>query len=106
LREADHYRAAVTEIFETHDAILTPAAAGVAPKGLHSTGDPVFCSLWTLTGLPALCLPLLTGENGLPIGVQLVGPAGEDARLLRAATALIDMLPKTQPRQSACRAAF
>jgi Asp-tRNA(Asn)/Glu-tRNA(Gln) amidotransferase A subunit family amidase len=54
--------------------------------------------VWTLTGLPALCLPLLTGGNGLPIGVQLVGPAGQDARLLRAATALIDMLAEMQPR--------
>jgi Asp-tRNA(Asn)/Glu-tRNA(Gln) amidotransferase A subunit family amidase len=106
LRQADHYRDAVTEILESYDAILTPAAAGVAPRGLHSTGDPVFCSLWTLTGLPALCLPLLTGGNGLPIGVQLVGPAGQDARLLRAATALIDMLPEMQPRQSAYRAGF
>ena len=73
------------EIFERCDAILTPAAAGSAPRGLESTGDPAFCTLWTLTGMPAVSLPLLEGANGLPIGVQLVGPREGDARLLRTA---------------------
>lgn len=72
-------------VFEAYDAILTPATTGTAPHGLASTGDPVFCTLWTLCGLPALSLPLLRGENGLPIGVQLVGNRGDDARLLRTA---------------------
>jgi Asp-tRNA(Asn)/Glu-tRNA(Gln) amidotransferase A subunit family amidase len=73
------------EIFERFDAILTPAAPGTAPKGLGSTGDPAFCTLWTLLGTPALSLPLMQGENGLPLGVQLVGPRHGDARLLRTA---------------------
>jgi Asp-tRNA(Asn)/Glu-tRNA(Gln) amidotransferase A subunit family amidase len=76
-------------IFERFDAIVTPAAAGTAPAGLGSTGDPAFCSLWTLCGMPALNLPLLRGENGLPIGVQLVGRRNDDARLLRTAGWLI-----------------
>src|SRR5262249_21391876 len=53
LAKADHYAKGLREIFDTYDAILTPAAPGVAPKGLTSTGDPAFCTLWTLTGLPA-----------------------------------------------------
>jgi Asp-tRNA(Asn)/Glu-tRNA(Gln) amidotransferase A subunit family amidase len=73
------------EIFERCDAIVTPAALGTAPRGLESTGDPAFCTLWTLCGMPALSLPLMRGENGLPMGVQLVGPRGSDARLLRTA---------------------
>lgn len=73
------------EIFERCDAIVTPAAPGTAPKGLDSTGDPAFCSLWTLCGMPALSLPLMRGENGLPMGVQLVGRREGDARLLRTA---------------------
>jgi len=73
------------EIFERCDAILTPAAPGTAPEGLASTGDPAFCTLWTLTGMPAVSLPLMQGENGLPLGVQLVGPRNGDARLLRTA---------------------
>jgi Asp-tRNA(Asn)/Glu-tRNA(Gln) amidotransferase A subunit family amidase len=73
------------EIFLNFDAILTPAAAGAAPKGLDSTGDPALCTLWTLCGMPALNLPLMKNESGLPIGVQLVGPREGDARLLRTA---------------------
>lgn len=73
------------EIFERCDAILTPAAPGTAPEGLDSTGDPSFCTLWTLCGMPALSLPLLQGANGLPLGVQLVGRRDSDARLLRTA---------------------
>ena len=68
-----------------------PAAPGVAPKG-EATGNPAFCSLWTLTGLPALSLPLLTGEGGMPLGVQLIGEAGDDARLMRTANWLIQKL--------------
>jgi Asp-tRNA(Asn)/Glu-tRNA(Gln) amidotransferase A subunit family amidase len=82
----------LASIFDAYDAIITPAAPGVAPKGLGSTGDPVFCTLWTLSGLPSLSLPLLAGSGGLPLGVQLVGPAGRDGRLLRTATALVEML--------------
>jgi Asp-tRNA(Asn)/Glu-tRNA(Gln) amidotransferase A subunit family amidase len=74
------------ELFEQrYDAILTPAATGTAPKGLSSTGDPIFCTLWTLCGMPAISLPLLQGANALPLGVQLVGPRNGDARLLRTA---------------------
>jgi Asp-tRNA(Asn)/Glu-tRNA(Gln) amidotransferase A subunit family amidase len=74
------------ELFEQrYDAILTPAATGAAPKSLSSTGDPVFCTLWTLCGMPAISLPLLQGVDGLPVGVQLVGPRDGDARLLRTA---------------------
>jgi Asp-tRNA(Asn)/Glu-tRNA(Gln) amidotransferase A subunit family amidase len=92
LAKASRYAASLAETFEEYDAILTPAAPGVAPTGLSATGDPAFCTLWTLTGLPSLSLPLLAGENGLPLGVQLVGAPGRDARLLRTATALIEML--------------
>jgi Asp-tRNA(Asn)/Glu-tRNA(Gln) amidotransferase A subunit family amidase len=75
-----------TELFEQrYDAILTPAAEGTAPAGLESTGEPTFCTLWTLLGLPAVSVPLLQGANGLPLGVQLVGPRHGDGRLLRTA---------------------
>jgi Asp-tRNA(Asn)/Glu-tRNA(Gln) amidotransferase A subunit family amidase len=70
---------------ERYDAILTPPALGTAPKGLGATGDPVFCVLWTLLGMPAVTLPLMRGANGLPLGVQLVGRRNFDARLLRTA---------------------
>jgi Asp-tRNA(Asn)/Glu-tRNA(Gln) amidotransferase A subunit family amidase len=77
-------------VFEHYDAIVTPAALGTAPAGLESTGDPIMCTLWSLLGMPCLSLPLLHGENGLPIGVQLVGRRGDDARLLRTARWLVN----------------
>ena len=81
------------ELFmERYDAILTPASLGTAPKGLASTGDPSFCSLWTLLGMPAVSLPLMQGANGLPLGVQLVGRRGFDARLMRTARWLVAKL--------------
>jgi Asp-tRNA(Asn)/Glu-tRNA(Gln) amidotransferase A subunit family amidase len=81
------------ELFmERYDAILTPAALGTAPKGLGSTGDPSFCSLWTLLGMPAVSLPLMQGANGLPLGAQLVGRRNFDARLMRTARWLAEKL--------------
>jgi Asp-tRNA(Asn)/Glu-tRNA(Gln) amidotransferase A subunit family amidase len=80
------------EMFERCDAFITPAAAGTAPAGLHSTGDPSFCTLWTLCGMPALNLPLMQGANGLPLGVQLVGARHSDPRLLRTARWLVGRL--------------
>ena len=78
------------ELFaQRYDAILTPAASGTAPEGLDSTGDPAFCTLWTLCGMPAISVPLMQGANGLPLGVQLVGPRHGDARLLRTARWLV-----------------
>ncbi len=71
--------------FVAYDAIIAPAAAGEAPMFGAGTGDPIFCTLWTLAGLPCVTLPLLVGETGLPIGVQLIGPAEKDNRLLRTA---------------------
>jgi Asp-tRNA(Asn)/Glu-tRNA(Gln) amidotransferase A subunit family amidase len=106
LAKVPRYAASLAEIFDAYDAIITPAAPGVAPKGLGSTGDPVFCTLWTLTGLPALSLPLFAGEGGLPLAAQLIGPLGRDGRLLRTASALIEALARTQksPRRSRERA--
>lgn len=77
--------AGLDQIFDRYDAILTPATAGTAPSGLESTGSPAFCTLWTLCGTPAITVPLMQGSDGLPLGVQLVGRRGDDARLLRTA---------------------
>ncbi|KPJ78104.1 MAG: hypothetical protein AMJ54_05270 [Deltaproteobacteria bacterium SG8_13] len=79
------FNRALDKLFEWHDAILTPATTGEAPVGLESTGSPIFCTLWTLCGMPAITLPILQGARGMPLGVQLVGPRFDDARLLQTA---------------------
>jgi Asp-tRNA(Asn)/Glu-tRNA(Gln) amidotransferase A subunit family amidase len=80
--------------FDRYDAIITPATTGEAPTGLDSTGNPIFNSLWTFCGTPAITLPLMEGANGLPIGVQVVGRRGDDARLLRTARWLANKVAK------------
>lgn len=80
------------EFFHDYDAIIAPSAAGEAPKFGNGTGDPVFCTIWTLCGLPTVNLPLLVGENGLPVGVQLIGSIEEDDRLLRTANWMLNTL--------------
>jgi len=93
-------------IFVRFDAILTPAAPSEAPLGLESTGDPVFNSIWTFCGVPALSLPLLAGSNGMPIGIQLVGRHLYDGRLLRTAWWLQDtILNSDAESKSAARGA-
>jgi Asp-tRNA(Asn)/Glu-tRNA(Gln) amidotransferase A subunit family amidase len=80
-------------LFDRYDAVLTPAVPGEAPVGT-ATGNPVFCTAWTLLGVPAVSLPLLRGRNGLPIGAQLVGRRGNDGRLLRTARWLTEAVAK------------
>ncbi|GGG52140.1 amidase [Caldovatus sediminis] len=75
-------RAAFPAAIEGFDAVLTPSAPGEAPEGLGWTGDPVFNALWTALGVPCVTVPAGTGPRGLPLGVQIVGRAGEDARTL------------------------
>jgi Asp-tRNA(Asn)/Glu-tRNA(Gln) amidotransferase A subunit family amidase len=87
------------EVFNEYDAILTPAAPGAAPA-MDNTGSPIFCSTWTYLGTPAVTLPLLT-DGGLPIGVQLVGRRGNDARLLRTARWLAKTLQRGGQRKLA-----
>ena len=96
--------AALDEVFNEYDAILAPAAPGEAPAA-DSTGNPVFCSTWTYLGTPAITLPLLQGENGLPIGVQLIGRRGNDARLLRTARWLADTVAASPSRRARDKAA-
>ena len=52
-------------------------------QGIDTTGSPVMNTIWTFCGVPALNLPLLQSASDMPIGVQLVGAPGDDARLLQ-----------------------
>ena len=80
-------RAAAIEFFEVffrdYDAVISLSAPGEPPKIGDGTGDPIFCTIWTLCALPALSVPLLVGERGLPIGLQMIGASEQDDRLLR-----------------------
>ncbi len=84
LNARKEYYETVQELFTDYGTILTPAALGPAPRDHNTTGDPVFCAFWTYLGVPTVTLPLLEAD-GMPLGVQLIGPRGDDGRLLRSA---------------------
>lgn len=79
--------------FYDYDAILTPSAPDIAPRFEDgTTGDPCCSTIWTLAGLPCLSLPVLTGRDSMPVGIQLVGMAEQDDRLFRTARWLVEFL--------------
>ncbi|WP_322895868.1 MULTISPECIES: amidase [unclassified Yoonia] len=86
---------ALDEIFERCDAIICPATPAAAPAGLHATGNAIYNGLWTLCGVPAVTLPVFEDSNGMPMGLQLVGRRGNDARLLRTARWLMNEIKVT-----------
>ena len=74
--------------------MLSFSSTGEAPKGLGSTGSPVFNHPWSLLHVPCVNVPGLSGPGGLPIGVQLVGAYREDARLLSHAAWLQQVIER------------
>jgi Asp-tRNA(Asn)/Glu-tRNA(Gln) amidotransferase A subunit family amidase len=78
-------RLSIDEYFQRFDVILSSPATGEAPKGLGFTGNPIFCSLWSFIGNPAIALPLGKSSNGLPLGIQLIGNYRDDEKLLNMA---------------------
>jgi Asp-tRNA(Asn)/Glu-tRNA(Gln) amidotransferase A subunit family amidase len=81
-------RAQLAEVFKDVDVLLAPSAPGAAPLGLDNTGDPIFCRIWTALHTPTVNIPAGRAANGMPVGLQVVGPVGADALTLAAAHAL------------------
>jgi Asp-tRNA(Asn)/Glu-tRNA(Gln) amidotransferase A subunit family amidase len=79
------------------DVVLTPSSPGEAPEGLHTTGNPIFNSMWTLLHGPNIGIPSGRGPNNLPVGITLVGPRMSDARLLAIAKALAPVIDTGEP---------
>jgi Asp-tRNA(Asn)/Glu-tRNA(Gln) amidotransferase A subunit family amidase len=81
-------RAQLADVFQDVDVLLAPSAPGAAPSGLDNTGDPVFCRIWTVLHTPTVNIPAGLAPNGMPVGLQVVGPVGADGLTLAAAHAL------------------
>ena len=75
----------VDYILKAFSAVLTPATPSEAPEGLDATGSPIFSTIWSLCGVPAVSLPVLKGASGMPLGLQLVSAKGSDSALLTVA---------------------
>ncbi len=82
---ARNCRRTLTEVFSDCDVLLAPSAPGAAPAGLEMTGDPVFNRVWTLLRTPCVTIPVAVALNGLPVGLQVIGTFGSDARTLALA---------------------
>src|SRR5687768_7900741 len=81
---SDKFRDQITRamIDNNIDLWISPPTIGPAPKGLDSTGDPVMCLPWTQIGFPAINLPAGKNDQGLPMGLQVVGKWNMDEALL------------------------
>jgi Asp-tRNA(Asn)/Glu-tRNA(Gln) amidotransferase A subunit family amidase len=91
LATRDEIRAAYAELAADCYACITLGATGPAPEGLGSTGAPHMNVPASLLGIPALTLPVFT-VNGLPLGLQVIGRIGDDARTLAAAAWIAERL--------------
>jgi amidase len=93
-------KARIGEFYKATPIILVPEAPGPAPRGLDSTGDSRMNAPWTALGTPAISIPMPVAA-GLPLGLQLTGDHGTDARVIRTAVRLhylLGTLPSAAPR--------
>ncbi|MDB5863926.1 MAG: glutamyl-tRNA amidotransferase [Betaproteobacteria bacterium] len=93
LAATEAFRAELARTYRDFDALITPPAAGEAPATLKETGSPAFCTIWTLLGVPAITFPVGLGPAGLPLGLQVVGHARDDERMLQVAAWCESHLP-------------
>jgi Asp-tRNA(Asn)/Glu-tRNA(Gln) amidotransferase A subunit family amidase len=85
-------RAHFAEALGDHDVLLAPAATGEAPKGLASTGDVAMNVVWTLLHVPCVAVPAGKSPSGMPLGLQVIGRIGDDARTLACAAWISERL--------------
>jgi len=91
-------RCALGDAFGDLDVLIAPAATGEAPEGLGSTGNVAMNVVWTLLHVPCVSVPMGTGPNGLPLGLQVIGRIGDDARTLACAHRIHTLLEGMKPQ--------
>lgn len=91
-RRLERMRLETDDLLDGYDVLITPSSTGEPPKGLATTGNAVFNSVWTALGTPAVTLPLFKGPSGLPVGLQLVSGRSKDRRLFDIAEAMMKAL--------------
>ncbi len=94
IENAKKMQQTLSKFFNKFDAIITPAATGQAPRDLMNTGNAIFNGYWTMMGVPAISLPLLKGQDNLPIGIQIISSWNEDFKLLKIAEHILQETKK------------
>jgi Asp-tRNA(Asn)/Glu-tRNA(Gln) amidotransferase A subunit family amidase len=87
----------LTGLLRGETVIVGPATPGAAPAGLSSTGVSVLSRAWQLLGLPVVVVPGAQTSAGLPLGLQIVGLPGNEARMLGLGTRLEQALRSRYP---------
>ncbi len=84
LKTRHDFRDQMTQTMKDKDIDLwiCPPTTGPAPKGLDSTGDPIMNLPWTQIGFPVLNIPAGKSDDGLPMGLQVIGRWNADEELL------------------------
>lgn len=100
LRDVTEFRWRLHDFFENYDFMLTPTTAAlpwrrdepfpatIADMPASPRASAIYTTFVNVAGLPALSFPHGLSNEGLPIGMQLVGPAGADQLLLKAGRCL------------------
>jgi Asp-tRNA(Asn)/Glu-tRNA(Gln) amidotransferase A subunit family amidase len=83
---------AMADVFKNCDAIITPSTSGEATADVVSVSNSAFNRIWTLLHVPCVTIPAFKGPNGMPVGLQVVGPVGDDDRMLALSQAIADAL--------------
>ncbi len=91
LRQRAAARAAYEKLAQIAEGCISLSAAGCAPVGLRSTGNAAFVVTGSMLGVPAISLPVLSDE-GLPLGLQLLGFDNRDADMFGVAGGLMDIM--------------
>jgi Asp-tRNA(Asn)/Glu-tRNA(Gln) amidotransferase A subunit family amidase len=81
-------REAFAGLIGSYDAAVTLSATGCAPVGIESTGNPIMNVAASLLGVPTISVPVLQ-DQGLPLGLQLIGAEGGDAPLFELVASLL-----------------
>jgi Asp-tRNA(Asn)/Glu-tRNA(Gln) amidotransferase A subunit family amidase len=84
LKRREEIRGQYAQLAAGFDGFVLLGATGAAPVGLSWTGDTTINIPASLLGTPAITLPLLADE-GMPLGLQLIGRKDEDAALMAIA---------------------
>ena len=95
-RRLKFIRLKIDEKLRNFHCIFTPSAPGEALKDLEFTGSPIFNTVWTLTGMPAITLPLFKGKNNLPIGIQIICHLNEDEFLLKTSKMILELVNQNE----------
>jgi Asp-tRNA(Asn)/Glu-tRNA(Gln) amidotransferase A subunit family amidase len=83
---------ATAEMFAHCDILITPSTAGEAIADVVSISNSAFNRIWTLMHVPCVTIPAFTGPNGMPVGLQVVGPVGSDDHMIALSQTVADAL--------------